>query len=219
MMSNAFTLTAENRSHAGKGASRRLRRLHNKVPGIIYGGEAEPVMVSLEMRELKKALETEAFYSHVLTLKLDGKEQQAVLRDLQRHPATGFPTHADFLRVDQSHKITMVVPLHFTNEEKCIGVKKQGGEIHHNIAEVEVSCLPQNLPEYLTVDMTAVERDQVIHLSDVKLPAGVELTQLALGDDHDQPVAAVHTPKVRASEDSDEEEAAQGGDTEASDED
>ncbi|ASK34960.1 50S ribosomal protein L25/general stress protein Ctc [Alloalcanivorax mobilis] len=218
-MSNAFTLTAENRSHAGKGASRRLRRLHNKVPGIIYGGEAEPVMVSLEMRELKKALETEAFYSHVLTLKLDGKEQQAVLRDLQRHPATGFPAHIDFLRVDQSHKITMVVPLHFTNEEKCIGVKKQGGEIHHNIAEVEVSCLPQNLPEYLTVDMTAVELDQVIHLSDVKLPAGVELTQLALGEDHDQPVAAVHTPKVRASADSDEEEAASGGDAEASDED
>ena len=206
-MSNEFTLTAENRSDAGKGASRRLRRLQNKVPGIIYGGEAEPKMISLEMRELKKALETEAFYSHILTLKLEGGEQQAVLRDLQRHPSSGFPIHADFLRVDASHKITMTVPLHFTNEEACIGVKKQGGEIHHNVSEVEISCLPKNLPEFLTVDMTAVELDQVVHLSDIKLPAGVELTQLALGEDHDHPVVAVHKPKVRGGD----EEGAEGG--------
>ena len=196
-MSNEFLLNAESRIDAGKGASRRLRRLQERVPGIIYGGEAEPQMISVELRELKKALETEAFYSHVLTLKLDGNDVQAVLRDMQRHPAKGHPTHVDFLRVDTSHKITMQVPLHFTNEEGSVGVKKQGGEIQHNVSEVEVSCLPQDLPEFIEVDMSAVELNQIIHLSDLKLPKGVELTQLALGEDHDQPVAAVHAPKVR----------------------
>ncbi len=205
-MSNEFQLFAESRSDMGKGASRRLRRLQERVPGIIYGGKDEPQMISVELRELKKALETEAFYSHVLTLKLDGSEVQAVLRDMQRHPAKGHPMHVDFLRVDKTHKITMNVPLHFTNEESSIGVKKQGGEIQHNIAEVEISCLPQNLPEFIEVDMAAAELDTIIHLSDLKLPKGVELTQLALGDDHDQPVAAVHAPKVRASADDEDGE-------------
>ncbi|EKF74145.1 50S ribosomal protein L25/general stress protein Ctc [Alcanivorax hongdengensis A-11-3] len=200
-MSNEFLLNAESRSDAGKGASRRLRRLQERVPGILYGGEAEPQMISVELRELKKALETEAFYSHVLTLKLDGADVQAVLRDMQRHPAKGHPTHVDFLRVDKTHKITMQVPLHFINEAGSVGVKKQGGEIQHNISEVEVSCLPQNLPEYIEVDMAAVELNQVVHLSDLKLPKGVELPQLALGEDHDQPVVAIHAPKVRASAD------------------
>ncbi|MCG8437424.1 MAG: 50S ribosomal protein L25/general stress protein Ctc [Pseudomonadales bacterium] len=213
-MSNEFLLNAEIRSDAGKGASRRLRRLQDRVPGILYGGEAEPQMISVELRELKKALENEAFYSHILTLKVDGKDVQAVLRDLQRHPAKGVPTHADFLRVDKTHKITMNVPLHFINEAGSIGVKKQGGEIQHNISEVEVSCLPQDLPEFIEVDMANVEMDTIVHLSDLKLPKGVQLTQLALGDDHDQPVAAIHAPKVRASESDDEE----GGEEAASEE-
>ena len=213
-MSNEFQLNAESRSDTGKGASRRLRRLQERVPGILYGGEAEPQMISVELRELKKALENEAFYSHILTLKVDGKDVQAVLRDLQRHPAKGVPTHADFLRVDKTHKITMNVPLHFINEAGSIGVKKQGGEIQHNISEVEVSCLPQDLPEFIEVDMAEVEMNAIVHLSDLKLPKGVELTQLALGDDHDQPVAAIHAPKVRASESDDEE----GGEEAASEE-
>ena len=207
-MSNEFLLNAESRSDTGKGASRRLRRLQERVPGILYGGEAEPQMISVELRELKKALENEAFYSHILTLKLDGANVQAVLRDMQRHPAKGHPLHVDLLRVDKTHKITMNVPLHFINEESSIGVKKQGGEIQHNFAEVEVSCLPQHLPEFIEVDMANAEMDTVIHLSDLKLPKGVELTQLALGEDHDQPVAAVHQPKVRASADDDADEAA-----------
>ena len=214
-MSNEFELTAESRSDTGKGASRRLRRLHGRIPGIIYGGDAEPQMISLESRELKKALETEAFYSHILSLKLDGKTQQAVLRDLQRDPARGFPIHADFMRVDATHKITMVVPVHFTNEEACIGVKKQGGEIHRNISEVEISCLPKNLPEYLEVDMASVELDQVIHLSEIKLPGGVEIVELTHGEAHDQPVVAVHKPKVRA----EEEEGEEGGEEAAGEDD
>ncbi|MBM1143177.1 50S ribosomal protein L25/general stress protein Ctc [Alcanivorax sp. ZXX171] len=214
-MSNEFELTAESRSDTGKGASRRLRRLQGRIPGIIYGGDAEPQMISLESRELRKALETEAFYSHILSLKLDGKTQQAVLRDLQRDPARGFPIHADFMRVDATHKITMVVPVHFTNEEACIGVKKQGGEIHRNISEVEISCLPKNLPEYLEVDMASVELDQVIHLSEIKLPGGVEIVELTHGEDHDQPVVAVHKPKVRA----EEEEGEEGGEQAAGEDD
>jgi large subunit ribosomal protein L25 len=215
-MSKNVEIQAQSRKDEGKGASRRLRRLHDKVPGIVYGGDAEPVMVSLEMRELRKALETEAFYSQVLTLKMDGKEQQAVLRDLQRHPASGFPAHADFLRVSKSQKLTMVVPLHFANEEACVGVKKQGGEIRRNVSEVEVSCLPQDLPEFIAVDMAAVELDQIIHLSDLQLPAGVEIPQLALGEDHNQPVVAVHTPKVRADDSDDEEGGAQSEGDESS---
>lgn len=206
-MSNEFLLNAETRSDTGKGASRRLRRLQERLPGIVYGGNAEPLMISIELRELKKALESEAFYSHVLTLKIDGKEQQAVLRDLQRHPSKGTPTHADFLRVDKTHAITMSVPLHFINEEISVGVKKQGGEIQHNLSEVEVSCLPQNLPEFIEVDMAEVELNQVVHMSDLKLPKGVEIPVLAQGADHDQPVAAIHQPKVRVKADDEEESA------------
>ena len=207
-MSNDFLLNAETRSDTGKGASRRLRRLQERLPGIVYGGNAEPLMISLELRELKKALESEAFYSHVLTLKIDGKEQQAVLRDLQRHPSKGMPTHADFLRVDKTHAITMNVPLHFINEASSVGVKKQGGEIQHNLSEVEVSCLPQDLPEYIEVDMVDVELNQVVHLSDLKLPKGVTIPVLAHGDDYDQPVAAIHQPKVRVKDDDEQEESA-----------
>ncbi|MCU5781991.1 50S ribosomal protein L25/general stress protein Ctc [Alcanivorax balearicus MACL04] len=204
-MSNEFVLNAEARSDKGKGASRRLRRLQDRVPAVLYGGTAEPTMLSLEMRELRKALENEAFYSHVLTLQLEGKEHQAVLRDLQRHPSSGFPIHADFLRVDTSHAITMTVPLHFINEETSVGVKKEGGEIHHNVSEVQVSCLPQDLPEFIEVDMADVALEQVVHLSDLVLPKGVTLVELSHGESHDQPVAAVHKPKVRGGSDDAEE--------------
>ena len=210
-MANEFLLHAESRSDQGKGASRRLRRLQARLPGILYGGNQEPAMISLELRELNKALENEAFYSHILTINLDGKEHQAVLRDLQRHPGKGTPIHADFLRVDKTHKITMNVPLHFINEASAVGVKKQGGKIMHNASEVEVSCLPQNLPEFIEVDMAAVELDQVVHLSDLKLPKGVELVALSHGADHDLPVAAIHAPKGGADVDEEEGAGEEGG--------
>ena len=203
-MSNDFLLNAEARSDMGKGASRRLRRLQERVPGIIYGGDAEPQMISVELRELKKALETEAFYSHVLTLKLDGTEVQAVLRDMQRHPAKGHPMHVDFLRVDKTHKITMNVPLHFINEEKCAGVKQHGGTIAHQMSEVEVVCLAKDLPEFIEVDLAAAEIGTIIHLSDLKLPAGVELKELQLGADHDQPVVSVNAPRGGAADEEEE---------------
>ncbi len=218
-MSNEFSLNAELRTDEGKGASRRLRRLQNKVPAVIYGGTEAPQSISLAANELDKALMNEAFYSHILTLNVEGKEQQAILRDLQRHPAKPLILHADFQRIDATHAITMNVPLHFINEEKCPGVKLQGGAISHQMTEVEIKCLPKDLPEYIDVDMAEVEIDSTLHLSDIKLPAGVEIIALTHGADHDLPIATVHATRVSAEPEADE--AAEGGEegeaTEASD--
>lgn len=192
-MANQFELAAETRKDQGKAASRRLRRLAEKVPGIMYGANKTPTPISVGLKELSKALENEAFYSHILTIVLDGKAEKAILRDLQRHPVKNIPTHIDLQRIDENAKLTMRVPLHFINEEICHGVKEQGGEIHHGLSDVEVSCLPKHLPEYLTVDMAAVSVGHAVHLSDLKLPEGVALVQLSLG--HDLAVANVRTVK------------------------
>ena len=195
-MSVSFTLNAITRSDEGKGASRRLRRLENKVPAVIYGGKNPAQSLSLELFELIKALENEAFYSHVLTVNIDGKPQQAVLKALQRHPAKGTPMHADFLRIDASHKLTMKVPLHFLNQESCVGVKLEGGELSIRTAELEISCLPADLPEFLEIDLLNVHLGTTLHISDIKLPKGVEVPALALGHDYDQPIANVHKSRV-----------------------
>ncbi len=197
-MSVSFTLNAIARSDEGKGASRRLRRLENKVPAVIYGGTSPAQSLSLELRELVKALESEAFYSHVLTVNIDGKPQQAVLKALQRHPAKGTPMHADFLRVDATHKLTMKVPLHFLNQDTCVGVKLEGGELAIMATELEIACLPADLPEYLEVDLKDIHIGTTLHISDVKLPKGVEVPALALGHDHDQPIANVHKSRAEA---------------------
>ncbi|MCG8672910.1 MAG: 50S ribosomal protein L25/general stress protein Ctc [Pseudomonadales bacterium] len=204
-MSNEFTLNAESREALGKGASRRLRRLENKVPAILYGADQEPTNISLYANEIAKATENEAFYSHILTIILNGKEEKAVVKDLQRHPAKGFVMHADFQRIDETHKIHMQVPLHFINEEKCHGVKMQGGVISHQMAEVEIQCLAKDLPEYLEVDMVDINVGTTLHLSDIKLPEGVEIMALIQGEDHDLPIASVNAPKGSASEESEEE--------------
>jgi len=191
-----FTLNAQDRTNEGKGASRRLRRLEAKVPAVIYGGTAPAQSISLELRELVKALENEAFFSHILTINVDGKPQQAVIKALQRHPVKNVPLHADFLRVDANQKLVRKVPLHFLNQDTCIGVKVGGGEITHYTSEVEISCLPADLPEFIEVDMIAVDVGKTLHLSDLVLPKGVEIPSLALGHDHDQPVANVHASKA-----------------------
>ncbi len=206
-MSNVdFTLSAEVRTDLGKGASRRLRHA-NKVPAIIYGAGKEPMSITLEHHKLANNLENEAFYSHILTIDVDGSSEKAVLKDLQRHPAKPVILHADFLRVSDTEKLKMNVPLHFINEESAPGVKA-GGVLTHNLTEVEIQCLPGNLPEYLEVDMAGVEMEQIIHLTDIKLPEGVELVELSHGEGHDQAIAAIH--KTRASKDADTEEGAEG---------
>ncbi|AJQ96412.1 50S ribosomal protein L25/general stress protein Ctc [Gynuella sunshinyii] len=183
-------LNAVSRTELGKGASRRLRKLGN-VPAIVYGGKKElaPAAVTLKSNELKKAAESEAFFSSVLSLSIDGKAESVVLMDVQRHPATDAFIHVDFERVDASTVIHKVVPLHFLNETTCVGVKVGGGKIQHNLTEVEVTCKATNLPEFIEVDMAKVEAGHVVHLSELVLPQGVEL--VALQHDSDQPVCSV----------------------------
>ena len=193
-MTVEFALNAEVRSDLGKGASRRLRRNVAMVPAVIYGGEKAPQSISLLAKELAKLLENEAAYSHVLTLNVAGSNESVLIKALQRHPAKGFVLHADFVRVIAGQKLTAHVPLHFLNQETSVGVKQQGGEVSHTLVEVEVSCLPQDLPEFIEVDMAAVEIGQILHLSDLKLPKGVELVALAHGND--LAVANIHASRV-----------------------
>ena len=194
-MSNQFTLNVSSRDQFGRGPSRRLRRLEGVLPGIVYGGTEAPQPIILTLKELARNLETEAFYSHILTLIIDGKPQSAILKALQRHPATNVPLHADFQRIDSTHAIHMRVPLHFINDEKCVGVKTKGGVINHILKEVEVSCLPQNLPEYIEVDLEKVDIGQSVHFSDLALPAGVSVLALVQGEDHNMAVVTVTTPR------------------------
>ncbi|QSP96243.1 50S ribosomal protein L25/general stress protein Ctc [Marinobacter salinisoli] len=212
-MSQDFVIEAFPRDDQGKGASRRLRREERKIPAIIYGGGKDATAISIWHNELKKALENEAFFSHVLTVDIQGKKESVILKDLQRHPYKPILTHADFLRVDKDHDIHVNVPLHFINEETASAVKNQGGIVTHQMNEVEVICRPQNLPEFIEVDMQDVEMDQVVHLSDLKLPEGVVIAALQQGEDHDLPVVAIHMPKgTKADEAEDAEgEGEEGG--------
>ena len=194
-MTVEFTLNAEARSDLGKGASRRLRRLASQVPAVIYGGDKAPVSISLLAKEVAKLLENEAAFSHVLSLDVAGTKESVLIKALQRHPAKGFVLHADFQRVVAGQKLTAHVPLHFLNQETSVGVKQQGGEVSHTITEVEVSCQPQDLPEFIEVDLAKVEVGQIVHLSDIKLPKGVELVALAHGND--LAVANIHASRVK----------------------
>ena len=190
-----FALNAEVRSDLGKGASRRLRRNESLVPAVIYGGEKPAQSISLLAKDLAKLLENEAAFSHVLSLNVAGANESVVIKALQRHPAKGFVLHADFVRVVAGQKLTAHVPLHFINEASSVGVKQQGGEVSHTISEVEVSCQPQDLPEFIEVDLAKVEVGQIVHLSDIKLPKGVELVALAHGND--LAVANIHASRVK----------------------
>ena len=194
-MSDQFEIQAEVREDLGKGASRRLRRLADLVPAIIYGGDRDPQALTLVRKDLEKALENEAFYSHVLTINVGNEKQQAILKDLQRHPAKETVMHADFLRVNENKAIKVHVPIHFINEATSHGVKTQGGIVQHQETDIEVQCLPSKIPEYIEVDMLKVEIGQIIHLSDITLPEGVSSVALALGEDHDLAVASIIAPK------------------------
>jgi len=204
-MSTNFELNVVTRADLGKGASRRLRRLEGLVPGIIYGAGQEPVSITLKGNEIAKSILSESFYSSIIDINLDGKAEKAVVKDMQRHPAKDFVMHIDLLRIDMKKELQINIPLHFINEEKCVGVKIGGGKINHLMAEVEISCLPSNLPEYIEVDMLEVELETTLHLSDIALPEGVTIVALTHGDDHDLPIAAVHAAKVG---DEEEEEGA-----------
>ena len=220
-MSDQFELKAEVRTDLGKGASRRLRRFDGRVPAIIYGGDKAPQSLSLISKDLEKSLENEAYYSHVLVINIDGAKEKAILKDMQRHPAKNRVTHVDFMRVDDNVAIKVHVPIHFLNEETCYGVKTQGGMVQHQNTDIEVQCLPADIPAFIEVDMLKVETGQIIHLSEIVLPAGVTSVALALGEDHDLAIASVIAPKVAdddldedAPADDDAESEAEEGDSE-----
>jgi len=199
-MSDKIALAAEIRTDVGKGASRRLRRSGEKVPAIIYGADDAPQNLTLAANELSKAMQQEAFYSQILDVVVDGKSNQAVVRDLQRNPASGKVLHIDFQRVSANKPINVNVPLHFINEEQCVGVKIGGGIISHNLTEVEISCLPADLPEYLEVDMKDVDVGFAVHLSGLALPPGVTIVALTYGEDHDITVVSVNAKRGGAAE-------------------
>ena len=205
-MSEAITLNAVVRKDVGKGASRRLRH-EDKVPAIIYGGEVEPVQVTLEGKAIRKALEAESFYSQIINLDIEGTAQQVILKDVQRHPAKEFAMHMDFLRVDATHAVTTHVPLHFINEDVCVGVKA-GGAITHARVEVEIKCLPADLPEFIEVNMADVELGGHVHLSDLALPEGVQLVAMLQGEGHDLDVASVQKTRGAAEDEEASEEGA-----------
>lgn len=190
-MSKKYVLQAQLRDLQGKGASRRLRK-ENLVPAVIYGGGQDAKSITLRHNEMIRNLQDEAFYSQIITVDFSDHQEQAILRDLQRHPSKPVVMHVDLQRISDDQEIRVHVSLHFLNEETSKGVKEQGGSVSHVISEVEVSCLPKHLPEYIEVDMQNVEKGQILHLSDLKLPEGVSLPALALGEDHDSAIAACH---------------------------
>jgi large subunit ribosomal protein L25 len=206
---NEFELIAEARSDVGKGASRRLRR-DGKLPGVVYGTDKDASMITLDHNKVMHNLEHEAFYSHILTLKIDdGAIEKVVLKDLQRHPYKRTLLHIDLQRINENEALTMRVPLHYMNEEACVGVKQGGGVISHLMTELDVVCLPKDLPEFIEVDMLEVALGDTIHLSDLKMPEGVQIYSLLHGGDESQSVASVHTPKIVVEEEP--EEAAEEG--------
>ncbi len=178
-----IAINASKREAQGTGASRRLRRA-GRVPGIVYGGGRDAQAVDLDHKELFFALKNEAFHSSVLDMNLDGAKETVLLRDFQMHPYKPLVLHVDFQRVDATHKVHLKVPLHFVNADVAPGVKLGGGVVNHILTEVDVICLPDALPEFIEVDLGKMEAGQSLHLSDLKLPAGVELSALARGDDH-----------------------------------
>jgi large subunit ribosomal protein L25 len=203
-MSDDFDLIAELREDQGKGASRRLRH-QGKVPAIIYGAGRKPRALLFDHNKVLKQLENESFYSSVLNIKVGAKSQAAILKDLQRHPAKPRIMHMDFQRVVEDQEIRMNVPLHFIGEDIAPGVKTGGGKVAHLMTEVEIVCLPRYLPEYIDVDVSAMELDDMQSMSDLKLPEGVEIPALAQGPEADQPVVAIHMIREVVIEEEEEE--------------
>jgi large subunit ribosomal protein L25 len=188
-----FELAGEPRPQIGRTDSRRLRKA-GKVPAILYGGGEAPETLALDHNTLSHQMAREAFYTSILTLKVGSKSQQVIVKDVERHPVKPLIMHLDFQRVREDVEITLTVRIHFTGEAEAKGVKDQGGVVDHLMTDVEIRCLPKHLPEYLTLDVAALELNQLYKLSDIKLPEGVTLVALAGGLDH--PVVAVNPPRA-----------------------
>jgi len=207
-MSETIHLNAELRSDSGKGASRRLRR-QGMVPAIVYGGEREPAQISIAHNEFIHELENEAIYTQVIELRVEDRKQEVILRDLQRHPYKNKVIHADFYRIDQSKPIKVVVPIHVANADKCVGVKGEGGVMSQLVTEIEIIALPKNLPEYLEIDAENLHLGDSLHLTDIKMPEGVQIVAFTYledvedieHDDHNVGVLSVFKPREEVIED------------------
>jgi len=195
-MKTSFELVAEFREMQGKGASRRLRH-DGKVPAILYGGHTEARTLTLSHQKLSILLDNERFYSTILSLKVGDETQAAILKDVQRHPFKNAVMHIDFQRVEENEKIRISIPLHFKGEAVSPGVKSQGGLVSHMRTDVEVSCLPKDLPEFIEVDLSGLSLNESIHLSELKIPDGVQLVDLAK---EDAAVVAIHSPRAEEPE-------------------
>ena len=206
-----FELNAELRTDKGKGASRRLRRNADMIPAILYGAGKDPLSLTLAHKDIHKACQNEAFFSRIITIIADGNSQQAIVKDLQRHPAKDRIMHADFLRIQMDQAITVEVPLHFLNEDSCLGVRQGGGNVSHNMTSIEISCLPGDLPEYIEVDIEDLDLGDAIHISGLKLADGLSIPSLQQGADHDHVVVSVNAPK--RAEELDEEVVSTEGET------
>jgi large subunit ribosomal protein L25 len=202
-MAEQLDLIAELRADTGKGSSRRLRHA-GKVPAIIYGAGREPRALTFDHNQLLRAAEDESFFSSILNVKVGENIRPSILKDIQIHPAKRQIMHIDLQRIVADEKIKMTVPIHYLNEETNVGVKVGGGSVAKTRTEVEISCLPASLPEYLEVDIEAMELDDILHLSDIKLPDGVELTDLIADPPRDEAIVTVHILKVAAEPEEDE---------------
>ena len=199
-MSNEFHIDAVIRHAAGKADSRRLRH-DQRIPAVIYGGDKGPQPIVIEQRNILRLLTNPAAYAHILTINMDGNQEKVILKALQRHPFKPLIQHADFLRINAKEKLTMKAPLRFDNEDNCKGIK-QGGVLSKLMNDIEIKCLPSDLPEFISVDLINVELDHTLHLSDIKLPQGVEFAH-DIDDDHNQAIASIQTPKAVAEPETD----------------
>ena len=194
-MATKYELAAEMREDLGKGASRRLRR-ENKIPAVLYGAGRPAWSLNLQEFQLMRNLQEEGFYAAIIELTLDGKKQKVFSRDLQRHPSRPVVLHVDLQRVRDDVEMTVVLPLHFLNEETAYGVKMEGGLISRNLSDIEITCLPGNLPEFIEVDLEDLKLGESIHLSGIKWPEGVISTELEQGEGHDHSVVTIQVPKA-----------------------
>lgn len=194
-MAKIHQVDAEVRSDEGKGASRRLRHA-GMVPAIVYGGDKPPRSIQLEHRVVLALSKHEWFFSSVLDLKVGGETEKVLLRDWQKHPFKLQMMHMDFQRIRAGEKLHTSIPLHFIGQEKSPAGKTSGVVVSHNITEIDVACLPEDLPEYIEVDLSGIDQGDMIHLSELSLPAGVEIPELRHGPEHDLPVVTVHAVKI-----------------------
>ena len=205
-----FVFKAERRIEFGKARTRRLRRA-GYVPAIMYGAGKEPLPLTLSHNELIQQLEHESVYSRILTVNFEEQSEKAVIKALQRHPFRPAIMHIDFQRVSETTKLSMMIPLHFINEDKCEGIKINGGLLSRHLTEIEIRCLPKDLPEFIEIDLIEMKLNQIIHLSDLNLAEDIEIVALISKETaHDLPIVSVHLPKgAQADEEKDAEESSE----------